>query len=533
MFNRSRVSAHRPDIAWARHQEGRPRLIRWRMLGLGLGVSLAAVLALAGAGRAAELRIGASQLPPTLGNPFTSVGLPASELSGAVFDALTQLAPDGSLQPALALSWRAETPTRWLFTLRRDAVFQNGRPVTAEAVAASLNLLKAPAAAQYIVAGEMRNVAAIAVRDAQTVAIETREPDAILPKRLNVVWIVDPVAWGELGAERFATAPVGSGPFKVVDWGKDKGFATFAAHAGSWRRPKSVDRMIYRAVLDTTARLQALLSDRVDLVTGLSDDDVAALKGGPFRTVLTQTPNVMSITLPNMLPGDSPLKKAAVRLALNYAVDRASIAREILGGVTVAASQGAVPGVFGYNPALAPYPYDPGKARAMLAEAGYPRGFALAIGVLTNLTSADALIYQKVAQDLAAVGVRVDLRPLTFADFVRRYSSGNWGDMNAFSLIWNNAPFNDAIRPLEYFSCLKVNPFFCDEAVTRDIAGSTREMDAAAREKRLQAIMARMHDLAPAIWLTNQTTITAMNTRVKRFVARQAGIAFEEIEVGE
>ena len=104
--------------------------------------------------------------------------------------------------------------------------------------------------------------------------------------------------------------------------------------------------------------------------------------------------------------------------------------------------------------------------------------------------------------------------------------------MNAFSALWNNAPLGDVIRGLESFSCLKNNPYFCDESIAKDITVSSREMDPAKREKMLQDIMARLHDdVVPAIWLTNHTTVVATNKTVKSFAVRPSGIAFEEIEL--
>ena len=111
-----------------------------------------------------------------------------------------------------------------------------------------------------------------------------------------------------------------------------------------------------------------------------------------------------------------------------------------------------VAGVVGYNSDLKPYPYDPGKAKALLAEAGYPDGFSLRVDVITGFVVSDSLVYQTAAQDLAKIGVDVELRSVPFATWLGRFVRNDWGDADGFSWAWT-ALFYDTIRPLTRFSC--------------------------------------------------------------------------------
>jgi peptide/nickel transport system substrate-binding protein len=290
-----------------------------------------------------------------------------------------------------------------------------------------------------------------------------------------------------------------------------------------------MDRVEILSIADTSARLQALMANQIDIAIGLGPEDAAVAEQSGYKIARQPYAAVLSLAFRNVRPDNSPLKNQKVRYALNLAVDREGMVKQILSGIGGVASQGATPETFGYNPALKPYPYDPDRAKAMLAEAGYPKGFPLVIQVLTNLTMSDTAVYQKVADDLRRVGVQVELRPTTFASWLRSYSSGEWGDVDAFSLTWSSAPFQDVSRPIEYYSCAKINPFFCDESIMPLITASTADMNPQSREKKLQEILAKLQEIAPALLLVNAENIITTSARVQNLTARVMGIDFERV----
>jgi ABC-type transport system substrate-binding protein len=194
-----------------------------------------------------------------------------------------------------------------------------------------------------------------------------------------------------------------------------------------------------------------------------------------------------------------------------------------------AAVQGATPGTNGFDPALEPFAYDPDAARRLLQEAGYGDGFPLTIYIVEGAGAGVDLAFQKVAQDLARIGVRAEVRSQPIGEYTRRYVGAVWTETEAFSMLWNGTPFNDTARPLETFSCLRPKPFFCDTVAADLLAASAREMDPTKRTAALQAVMRRMRDQAPAIWLTSSAVITAMTKKVHGYVLRPAGSALEKI----
>lgn len=489
-------------------------------------------IAVSGASKAETvLRVARNAAPPSLGNPLTSVGQPGSGVWSVLFDSLTVIGPNGVLQPGLATSWEATSDTRWVFHLRPNVTFHNGAPLNATAIAAILEYLRSPNGRRFYVATEVNTISAISVIDDQTLAIETSRPDAILPKRMALISVPEPESWRTLGPEGFAQNPVGTGSFKLRDWGQATGRMIFDADPTSWRAPQDIDVLELWTVADATTRVQALITGQVDVLEAVSIDDVDILEAAGFKIWSFGGAQVSSIAFRTVGNPESPLQDVRVRRALNYAVNRTVIADVLFGGKSDPASQGTSAGTFGYDPTLGPIPYDPPQAKALLAEAGFENGFPLTIEVLTGFSTVDTLLYQQVAQDLRAVGVDVTVRTPPFATWLRKFQSNDWGDTDAFSMMWDSGAYADAIRPVLNFSCAKAVPFFCDESVMPMIEQTDQIMTVADRELHLQKVLRTMRDIAPALLLTTASQRIATTSRVKALSLNPPNISYHTIEM--
>ncbi len=471
-------------------------------------------------------------MPANLGNPYAAIGVTPGSILGFIYDGLARIDPDGTLQPALAVSWENDGGLVWRFHLREGATFQTGTPVTAEGIAANINYLIAPENAAYPIATEMRSIEQARALDGQIVEIRTRQPDPLLAKRMSLLRLVDFDRWQEIGPDEYARAPIGSGPFMLDSWNRG-GAVAFSAFDQSWRASPSFQSLNIFTLKDSIARTQALIADQIDLALGLTPEDGPIIEREGHRVKIHYGNQIMAIGLPNALKEDSPLNDRRVRQAMNYAVNRDAIVEFILGGMFPAASQGAAPANVGFNPEITPYAFDPERARVLLRDAGYENGFDLIIEVLVGMGPSDSLIYQQAAQDLAAVGIRVDLRTTTYPERTRKYFTGEWGDVDGFSILWNNAPYNDTGRALRDFSCLKVNPFFCDETIAAHIEDSNRDMDPESRERKLKTVMADMQTLAPAINLIEYGSVIGYSNRIENIQVRPVGVAYELIELSD
>ncbi len=478
------------------------------------------------------LRVASTSFPTSLGVPFTSVGQPSSGVWTAMFDALTVIDPDGELKPGLAVSWTNTDETTWRFTLREGVTFHSGRPFNAQAAADVIALLLSDSGRAFYVTSTINTIAAARAISETELEIVTAVPDPLIPKKLSIIYMIDPQAWDELGRDGFGSAPVGTGPFRLESWGRTEARIRFVRHADAWRTAK-VERMEMPVIPDPFARLQALQSDQIDMVGGLAPDELDLLDPDRFYQYAVPSLQVMAIAMRNVGNPDSPLQIAAVRRALNHAVDVQGIADAFFRGQVDRPSQGVMPNTFGFNPALQPYAYDPAQARAMLAAEGYPDGFDLQMEVMADQGPGGSAMYQKVAQDLRAIGLDVTLRSVPFANWLEKFTGGGWGDVDAFSFVWDSGAYADASRPISLHSCNKPNPFFCDESVMDLINAANVEMDTDKRRALLQDVLARAHENPPSILLVPVMPTYAVSKRITALRARSHGPYYAEVEKAE
>ncbi len=476
----------------------------------------------------AALTIALSELRQGRGNPYGALGPPT--IWWALFDPLTRLDADGELAPALARTWAPVDETTWRFQLAPDVRFANGRPFNAAAVVANLAWLTGPQGSSTVVGNELRNVSHAEALDELTVLIHTRGPDPILAKRLTAVFMVEPTAWATRGPQGFADAPVGTGPFRLQRWDLSSNTVVLVRNLASWRH-SAIDELHFKGMPERSARLQALLSRSVDMAV-IGHENHAELTARGFSVHTAPAMAVTAIALITERDGDSPLQDRRVRQALNYAVDNRAIAQSILGDAALAAGQPASRVTFGYNPKVAPYPYDPARARYLLAQAGFPQGFDLIIDVVINTTPGDNDIYQMTADYLADVGVRTTLRTRLFSSWLKMYLSGAW-EGDAFSLAWIAAPFNDVYRPMDYYSCARFKPFFCDPTLMDELARAGREFNPQRRLQLLKQLGAAFHDTAPSIYLVEQDVTWGVSPRIMGFKLINRTFEYESIRIRE
>ena len=448
----------------------------------------------------------------------------------AVYDSMTRVTREGTLEPGLAVSWELQSPVSWIFRLRPGVVFSNGEPFDADAVVRNFRTLRAPGAtAELPRSAELATVSEITAIDPLTVEIRTKTPDPLLPRRLNMIVMVAPTAWDEMGVDKFIREPVGTGPYRITSWrGGGSGF-TLEALTGTWRRAKDVKRVEVTVVTDPAQRIRALMAEQIDVAGGLAPDDMESLKAAGFQIRVASVNSVLSIAYRNVRDDPSPLKDARVRRALNYAVDKQAIVEQILLGTARVATQGSPFGMPGHDPAIQPYPHDPAKAKALLAEAGYPNGFSMVISVYGGALPNDTLIFQKMGQDLAAIGVKAEIRSMAFTDYVRRLFANDWQGIDAFSNGWLGSGLGDPIRAVDQFSCAFPAKFFCVPEVMPTIDATRSEMDPMKREALMRAVMRELNDVGVALWLVEFPTVTGLAPHVQNYDTREASILYENI----
>jgi peptide/nickel transport system substrate-binding protein len=435
------------------------------------------------------LRVGVTALPPSLFNPYANTGLPYVYTWSAVFDGLTFIDENGEVQPWLATSWENIDPLTWRFKLREGVMFSDGTLFTAQSVVAVADLLTGPAATKDVVARMMSFLDHARAIDDYTVEIKTKLPVPLLPRFLPQFYAVQPQQLKSLGLEGFARAPIATGPYAVAKIEANK--VKFKAHAQSWRKPPT-DALEILMNAEASARKQAVLSDRLDIAFNLGPDETANIVAEGGKEVVWRDAAVWAYQFSGSKDnpfGLKPFQDIRVREALNIAIDRKAIIDALLAGRTIAATQPAPPGVYGFNPNLPPIPYDPVKAKRLLVEAGYPNGFKFVMEATVGSGPSDAALHQIVAQYLAAIGVQVEVRAISSNQLIRNVVEGGWtGD--SFGLYYNHEPTADALRALDTHSCLWHHAWYCNPRTTPLIEAAQREFDPVRSLQLRQEVMA-------------------------------------------
>jgi len=481
------------------------------------------------AGPKDTLRVGVYSKAPSRGNPFMAATVPSSYYWDALYDSLTRTDRQGKAVPWLAERWEIVDPLTWRFSLRPNVVFSNGAPLDANAAAATFNYLMTDGKATTVGARDAAGFDTVRAIDSRTLEIKTKVPDPLLVRRVSGIYFVEPKAWRD-SLEGYTAKPVTSGSWQVVSWTDND--AEFVAFDKSWR-PGKIKTLKYVELPESVSRLQALLSDQVDFVMAMTPDDVHQIRAAGHQVITGRAPNVVTFALfTKDAKGafgakGSPFQDVRVRQAVNYAIDRKALTEGLMNGLTEPAGQPATPSTFGYNADVKPYPYDPDRAKKLLAEAGYPNGFSMVAEVMTGVIPRDREFYTYIADSLARVGVKMDMRIVPFADWVAKLRNGNWeGVGTGFSSSVD--PFMDATRPFAWYSCGYAAQFVCVDKHMPLLQQANVEMDPSKRERIVKDLMKAANEDALAMYLFNGIDIFATSKRVKDFTNWHRTMIYEK-----
>jgi peptide/nickel transport system substrate-binding protein len=355
-----------------------------------------------------------------------------------MFDSLLHRNPKLEYEPSLAISWKAVSDTVWEFKLRRGVKFHNGDLLTAEDVKYSVDRVidqtkKSP---QY---GNVRAIKEVKVLAPDTVHIVTDKPFPLLLERLVFFPIVPKKHIEKVGDQAFgATAPVGTGPWKFVEWKRDQ-YIRLEAFDGHWRGKPPFKHLVFRAIPEVATEVAELKTGGVDIVRNVSADLVPELKSHP-QTYISSTP-ILRVHYVSLDMRNPPFDKRAVRQAANYAVDKQAVIQKLMGGFGTQVATVVQPAAFGHDPEVTPYPYDPKKAKELLAQAGYPNGVDV---TLHSSFVAFRPVFEAVSQMLTEVGIRATPRMWDPGPAWNKFFQGEGKATNGQYGSWGNYSVFDA-----------------------------------------------------------------------------------------
>jgi len=490
--------------------------MRHRLLALILAASVLALAPAAHAQPRDTLTIGLASHAPTL-DPhmhFERVGI---LVNINMFDSLLHRNARLEYEPSLATSWKALSDTQWEFKLRRGVKFHNGDPLTAEDVKFSIERVTEPGkekkkSPQY---GNIRAIKDVRIVDAETVHIVTDKPFPLLLERLVFFPIVPRKHIEKVGDDAFGTtAPVGTGPWKFVEWKRDQ-YIRLEAFDAHWRGKPPFKHLVIRAIPEVATQVAEMKTGGVDLIRNVSADLVPELKSGP-QTYVSSSP-ILRVHYVELDMRAAPFDKKLVRQAANYAIDRQAIIGKLMGGLGQQVATVVQPKAFGFDGEVKPYPYDPARAKALLAQAGYPNG--------VDITAHSAFIefrpvFEAIAQMLTEVGLRTNARMWDPGPAWNKFFQTEGKATNAAYGSWGNYSVFDADAVLHPLFHTEPGGWIGKhytrvEGLDKLIDEGRSSVDQARRKRIYAQIQNLIREESPAIYLFTQYDTLAINKRVE------------------
>jgi peptide/nickel transport system substrate-binding protein len=403
----------------------------------------------------------------------------------ALHDAMLKPMPGNPMAPSLAESWTASSDgLTYEFVLRKTARFHNGEPVTADDVKFSVDRYKGAAAKLF-----KDRIAAIETPDPGRVRFRLKQPWpdflTFYTSATGAGWIVPRKYVEKVGDDGYKKAPVGAGPYKFVSFtpGVELVMEAFEQY---WRKTPSVKRLVFRVVPDDATRLAMLKRGEADIaysMRGALGEEVTRTPGLKLSAIVLPANQWLVFT--EQWNPKSPWADRRVRLAANLAFDRPAINQaETLGHSRLTGSMIPQEYEFAWKAPL--YPFDPAKARQLLAEAGYPNGLD---GGEYFADVSYGSVAEAVVNYWKAVGIRVQLRPLERAAFFAQYREKKLrGIIQAGS-----AAFGNAATRLEAF--VAAGGVYVYGSYP-DIDGLFREQAAELDRKKREAVLVKIQQLA-------------------------------------
>tara|TARA_R110002020_G_scaffold109430_16_gene253193 strand:- start:57958 stop:59535 length:1578 start_codon:yes stop_codon:yes gene_type:complete len=351
-------------------------------------------------------------------------------LQTQMMEPLVSRAPTGELEPTLATEWavKADNPSVWVFKLREGVTFHDGAAFDSEDVVFSMDRARSESSQMK---GIIASIAEVRATGPYEVEIETNGPNPILPAALTSILMLDK-GWVEAndaltvqnvaaGEVTFSSTNVnGTGPYSLVSREADAR-TVMTAYDGYWGKdtfPLAFDEVIFTPIQNASTRVAALLSGEVDFIQDVPVQDIDRVKGTDGLKVESSSENrsvffglnVSDTLVGGNVDGKNPLADLRVRQAMNMTINRDAIRDVVMRGQSVPAGIIMPPFVNGWTEELNAYPQpDNAAAKALLAEAGYPDGFAITLDCPNDRYINDEAICQATVGMLGQIGIQVRL----------------------------------------------------------------------------------------------------------------------------
>lgn len=370
---------------------------------------------------------------------------PNNSLMQHVFEPLIKRDDNQKLVPGLATSWKAVDDLTWEFKLRKNVRFHDGSPFTAEDVAFTLKRVPNVPNSPSSFATFTKPITEVKIVDPHTIVFKTATPHVLLPSDLASVVIVSKLVGEKAATEDYNSgkACIGTGPYKYGEYVPNQR-VVLKANYGYWGGEEPWDKITFKMLTNAAARVAALLSGDVQMIETVPTADIARLEKDKNFNVVSKVSNRVIYVHLNQSTEKSPpfvtdkrgkpldknpFRDARVRKALSMAVNRDAIVDRVMEKKAVAAAQLLPDFFYGTSKKLKPTKHDPEGAKKLLAEAGYPNGFAMTVHGPNNRYINDDKVAQAIAQFYSRIGIDTKVETLPSSVYFTRATKLEFGYM--------------------------------------------------------------------------------------------------------
>jgi peptide/nickel transport system substrate-binding protein len=483
-----------------------------------LTVALALVLlgsAAAGAqSRGKEVVVGLGAEPRTM-LAVTIVDWTTNNMLEHIYDRLLDRdAKTFKPRPMLAESWKIVNDTTWEFKLRKGVKFHNGEPFTAQSVKATIDYALDPATKSHFTgAAYWGLVKEVQIVDDFTVRFVTKQPwPNLVDSAASTNSLIMPAkALKALGPQKLAEKPIGTGPFRFVEWKRDERLV-LDRNPDYWQGPADVSRVTFRFIPEFSARMAALLSGEIDIMKDVPPHAVDAIeKSGRATLRSTVSSRINYLALVNLKPG--PMQDLRVRRAMNHAVDVDELIKQVLKGRASRMCGPLAPANVDYAPVEC-YKYDPARAQALFKEAGVdPTKLQLTLDTPSGRYPLDKDVSLAIAAQLQRLGIKVNVVVNEWGTHLDKIKNRNTGD--TFFLGWGPALYGQGtIQPL-FLADQTYSSYGNNKTIDEKIARAQTLLEPKARAEAYAELQRLIHDEAPWVFLWQQHDLYGVTSQVE------------------
>jgi peptide/nickel transport system substrate-binding protein len=415
-------------------------------------------------------------------------------------------------KPMLATGWKIINDTTWEFTLRQGVKFHNGEPFDAQSVKATMDYLKDPNSKSHY-AAYWKLVKDVQIVNDFTVRFITEKPWPSLIDRASLTdFLIMPAkALKELGPDKLAQKPIGTGPFRFVEWRRDERLV-LERNPDYWAGPADVSRVTFRFIPEFSTRLAALLSGEIDIMKDVPPHAVDPVdKSGRTKIRSAVSSRINYLALVNLKPG--PMQDLRVRRAVNHAVNVDELITQVLKGRATKICGPLSPANVDYA-AVECYQYDPARAQTLFKDAGLDPGkLQLTLDTPSGRYPLDKDVSLAIAAQLQRLGIKANVVVNEWGTHLDKIKNRNTGDM--FFLGWGPSVFGQGVMEPLFQANQTYSSYGNNKVIDEKIARAITIVDAKGRAAAYAELQQLVHDEAAWVPLWQQHDLYGVASTVE------------------